>query len=120
MTAARRIDMPRPGFWRTRLVRGGPAVAARIWRPCGCTVNGGDANAEHDWRDTCDRFPPLQAEIDGRPADVLRVWTCRDAIDAAEYAYMRADAEWVRRYAPHEPVAAPESRVDVGALPPPF
>lgn len=32
MTAGRVIDQPAPGLYRARLVKGGPWVAARIWR----------------------------------------------------------------------------------------
>ena len=31
---------PEPGFFKMRLVKKGPYVAARIMRTCACTVNG--------------------------------------------------------------------------------
>ena len=81
-------DTPRVGLYEIRKVRGGPLCAARIWRPCRCTVNGGDAGDEHPWRPTCDRFPQLQGIIDGVEADPLKIWLHGNAIDAARYNYL--------------------------------
>lgn len=63
MNAPRRIDQPRPGFFKMRLVRGGPFVAARIWQE-------GDA---------------LKAHINAFPADLDRVWLFGREIAADEY-----------------------------------
>lgn len=76
MNEARQINDPRPGFFCTRLIKGGPEVPARIWRLCNCTPNGGDKQTTHEWAETCDRFSQeLQAEINGQWVDIWRVWT---------------------------------------------
>ena len=75
MNAPRIIDQEQPGFYQLRLVKNGAYVAARIFRECHCTVNGGADCAAHDWCESCDRFPPLRAEIDGEDAVPL-LW-CR-------------------------------------------
>jgi len=113
----RRIDDPQCGHFRTRLVKGGPMVPARIWRECRCTVNG---ETPHDWRDTCDRYPPLTGEIDGSPAEVERVWTSGEAIPEREYRFMVADAEWCRQNAPADPKSSPRQPVDFRSMPLPF
>lgn len=60
---SRRVDEPRPGYFRMRLVRGGPYVAARIWQ--GKTG--------------------LLAHVNGAPTDLDRVWLFGHEIDLAEY-----------------------------------
>jgi len=114
MTAPRLTAHPRPGYFQMRLVKGGPFVAARIHRPCQCTVNG---PAEHDWKNTCDRHRPLCATIDGKPADIWRVWTYGKEIDRADYEYLAGVADWSRTYAPEMPEANPRMRVDLNAIP---
>ena len=116
----RRIDKPEPCLRQLKRVKDGVWLPARIHRTCHCTVNGGDESAPHDWRDTCDRYPHLEAEINGRPADVNRVWTSGEAIDEAEYRYLMDDREHARRHRPDSPEANPERPVDFDTLPPPF
>lgn len=82
----RRIDQPEPGTYRIRQVKGGPWLGAIIWRPCLCTING---PAQHHWTSTCDRYPPLQADIDGFEAEVERVWTYGRSIGRHEYDFLR-------------------------------
>lgn len=109
---------PHEGHFVTRLVKGGPEVPARIWRPCHCTINGGDDNRVHDWRDSCDRFPALACEVDGRPVDPLEAWTwlAKQPIGRAEFEFMTADAEWCRQHAPDDPKASPRQKVDWNAI----
>ena len=47
---------------------------ARIERTCSCTVNGGDVNTPHDWRESCDRFQRFTADIAGDEANPEHVW----------------------------------------------
>lgn len=111
-------DQPQPGYYTRTLVPGGPRVPARIWRPCHCTVNGGDDNRQHDWSETCDRFPPLACDVDGRAVDPAEAWTwlAKNPISRREYEFMAADAEWCRRHAPGDPKANPRQRVDWNTL----
>lgn len=120
--ATRIVSDPQIGFYRARLVKNGPWVPARIWRECHCTVNGGDDNAAHDWRDTCDRYPPLVAEVDGQLRNVVIVWPSLigNAISKADFDFMTADAEWCRQNAPSEPIANPRQSVDLKTQAPIF
>lgn len=119
MIAPRDISRPRPGYFTVKLAKGGVLVPARIWRLCHCTPVGGPNNRPHDWSPLCDRFPPLYAEIDGKPASVDRLWTSGREIDKAEYDYMVANTQWARQYTPGDPIANPRQPVDVTKLPPP-
>lgn len=114
MNAPRMTAHPREGYFRMRLVKNGPYVAARIHRPCQCTVNGPD---EHDWRPTCDRFRPLCATLNGKPADIWRVWTYGKEVNRAEHDYLASLTDWARTYAPDMPEANPRSPVDLNATP---
>ncbi|KKK66830.1 hypothetical protein LCGC14_2960120 [marine sediment metagenome] len=121
----RAIDRPEPGFFKMRQTRGGPWVPAIIYRTCHCTVNGGDDNWSHKWRESCDRHPypssDLEAEIDGKSVEVTRVWPWGRPIDQAEYEYLCGDRDWCRRHAPERLEAAtPRDYFRVDLLPPIF
>ncbi len=60
---SRAIDAPEPGFFRMKLVRGGPWVPARIFT----------------------RLGHLAAEINGQPCDVDRVWNGGHFISEDDY-----------------------------------
>ena len=113
------ITNPEPGFYWTRLVSGGPRVAARIWRPCSCTVNGGDDQNEHDWSEDCDRYPRLQCVIAGKPRNPVYAWPglAGRIIDKAEFDYLVSTAEWAGTYAPSAPEADPHKRIDLANQP---
>lgn len=113
----RPIHQPRPGFFAMRLVKGGAEVGAAIWRGCRCSVNGPE---HHHWRETCDRYPPLQAVINGQEAPVQRVWESGREIDEAEYEYLTRDAEWARQWAPEDPRAKPDQAADLRKMEPAF
>lgn len=66
---SRRIDAPEPGFFRMRLVKNGPYVAARIERKLGHLV----------------------ATVNGAPADVDTVWTSGDFIDETMHNILAAE-----------------------------
>lgn len=86
MTAALlRIDQPQPGYYKTRLVKGGPFVAVRIWWQPPLDPWTGEE---------LDRGPTLMAEVNGRPRDPYDIWTwCADKpVDFAEYHRLRAAA----------------------------
>ena len=109
----RAIGTPEPGFFRMKLTRGGIFVAAIIWRPCPIEPN----PETFQW---IDRWPHLEAEIDGKPAEVNRVWTSGRRILIAEYLYLKADRAWAREWAPNLPEANPRQPVDFNTLQPPF
>ena len=115
----RAIASPEPCYRQIKLVQGGVWLAARIHRTCHCTPNGGDEGKPHPWRCTCDRYPHLAAEIDGKPASVGRIWTSGEGIDEAEYHYLIDDRAHARRHRPDSPEANPRQAVDFGTLVPP-
>lgn len=116
------LNNPQPGHYRIRLVRGGPFVPVKIMRACVCTVNGGDEQARHDWRETCDRSPVLVALVNGRDTDMDRVWPwcARFPIAAQEYAYMMARKSWAEDYHPAAPEAQPKQKINLMKTPIPF
>ncbi len=107
------INKPIPGFFKMRLVKGGPWVPALIYRPCPLELH----PETFQW---IDRWPHLKAEIDGMPVSVDRIWTSGRIIPVAEYLYLTADRAWVRQYAPDLPEARPKEAIDIGTLPPIF
>ena len=115
LSAAREIGTPQPGFFRLRLVRGGPWVSARIYLPC---------PVDPEFGYPMDRSRHLTAEIDGavdaRPDAVTKIWITGRPITAADFAFMNADADWCRRHAPLEPKAAPRESIDPRRAPPAF
>ena len=68
-----------------------------------------------------DRSRFLAAFINDQPVDMDRVWHAKgQQIDAAEYAFMVAEAAWATAYAPTEPAARPHERVNIKQLAIPF
>lgn len=111
------VDRPEPCFALVRLVKAGPQVAARIWRPCHCTPVGGDEQRVHDWTPDCDRFPPLAGEINGAPADPVRIWHAGRMCGRAEYEHRLRVKAWAEERAPWAPEARPDQPIDHHALP---
>jgi hypothetical protein len=105
-----RIDCPREGYYRLRLIRGGLWVGVRIWRDSG------------HWR----------VEVDGRqvrvegdhivPLDVFEVWPwcCGQPISRREFDFLARRRDWARRHAPEHPAANPKVPIDLARLPPRF
>jgi hypothetical protein len=115
----RRIDRPEPGFFKLRLVRGGPFVAAVIFMPCPMVPADPDIHPG-EWCTPLDRSRHLEARIDGRPAAPDRVWIGGRPIDSREYRYLIEGAAWDRSYAPEAPAANPTRAIDLTQLPPIF
>jgi hypothetical protein len=66
---SRPIAEPEPGYFRMRLVKGGPWVAARIWIPFGI----------------------LMGEINGGEADPHRIWESAERISVAAWLALMRD-----------------------------
>jgi hypothetical protein len=81
----RDIAAPRPGWFKMRLVKGGPWLPARIDQDCYCTVGCEEA---HQWTSACDRHPHLRAVLDGREVTLERVWTSGREISEGEHSYL--------------------------------
>jgi hypothetical protein len=105
---ARQLVSPQPGCWLIRLTKGGPRVAARIWRVE--TVVDPDF-PENGMVGT--RSPFLAAEINGEIVDIDKVWLVRgEPISEQEYRWRVADAAWAATHAPDEAIANPRKKID--------
>lgn len=100
---------PHCGWFKCKLVRGGPYVAARIYM---------DREVDHDTGELLSD-EKMRCEIDGRERDPEEQWTyiCYIPITEAEYKFLIANAEWAKKYALNEPAANPERAVDFNKLP---
>ena len=96
------------GWFKRRLVRGGPWVPARIW-------------LVQEIDDAGELIAPelLQAECNGEYADPDDVWSyvAANPITEAEFKFLSATIEWSQTNAPHEPMANPRQAVDWLAVP---
>lgn len=104
---------PTAGTYQISLVRGGPKVGILIWHgPPKDPVTGEELDRSWRW----------QAEANGEPIDLDRVWPAcgREPITAAEYAYLTANARWAARHAPQLPAANPLRPIDLLAAALPF
>ena len=99
-------DQPVAGFYRRRLRSGGVYVGIRIWHgPPHDPVTGEELDRSWRW----------QAEANGKPIDLERVWPkcAGDPIGPAEHAYLVAQQRWGEAEAPDSPQANPTRRVDL-------
>ncbi len=114
--APRQIDRPRPGYFKLRLIKGGPYVPARLWlSPPRDPLTG----------EMLDRIPGPVVQVahfpvTDDPRRVAQVWESGETISPATHAYMCVKADWARTYSPHAPAANPLRRVDLLTAPPPF
>lgn len=133
MTTARsdldavRLDLPVAGYYRTKLVKGGPFVPVRIY--FGQPVIDGELQ---------DRSPCWCVEVDGQTdkwemdketgyrcrvrRDVEEVWPhcAREPITRQRYEWMVKHAAWAKENAPDHPKASPREAIDWNTLPPRF
>ena len=100
---------PQCGWFKLRLVKGGPFVPARIWmfqpiedgelvgdETFQCEVNGKFADAEDQWH-----------------------WLCQNPITKAEFDYLTASLAWAADHAPDEPMANVRQPIDWQKVPTP-
>lgn len=100
---------PHCGWFKRKLVRGGPHVPARIWMEQPIDPETGELVGDEIMR----------CEINGKLCDAEEQWTyiCYLPITEAEYKFMVANAEWAAKYAPNEPAAQPMRAVNFNKLP---
>ena len=106
-------DEPIAGFYRMRLRSGGVFVGVRIWHGAPLDpVDGTELDRSHRW----------QAQANGRPINLERVWpACAcEPIGSAEYAFLVAQQAWGEEHAPDSPQADPTRRIDPLSCPVPF
>ena len=107
-------DAPRPGWWLCRLTKGGPMIPCAIELRA-CPHEPGDPS------NVMDRSPTLVGFIDSSETHPENVpWMYGTEIDAAEYRFRLASAEWARKHAPHEPIAKPREKIDLMKVPLPW
>jgi DNA polymerase-1 len=92
------LVQPRPGYYYTRLVRGGPKVPVQIWEDGGAIL----------------------CRLGDRDADAAKLWPFLRWIEEAEYRHMLDTARWATAHAPNEPEANPDRPVDLNQAPIPF
>ena len=104
-------EEPQCGWFKRRLVRGGPFVPARIWMYQPVDPETGDLVGDE----------VLQCEIGGRFADpeVQFPWLARHPISEQEFNYLTALADWTAENAPKEPIANPGQPIDWLTVPTP-
>ena len=104
-----RPDLPIAGFYRVKLVRKGPWIAARIWR---------GFPRDPETGETLERGWIWRGEIDGREVDVWRLWpSCAaDGIDEREWRYLEALRAYALMSDPTMPEANPREPVDFNTL----
>ena len=91
-------DEPVPGFYKTRLCRGGPWVAV------------------------CIADDPQFALADGQTVKMERVWpwAASNPISREEYLYLLALGEWAKANAPDHPAAKPHEPINLLTAKTPF
>jgi len=102
---------PQCGWFKRRLVQGGPMVPARIWMHQDLDEDGNLTAPEE-----------LRCEVGGKRRDPVDEWTwiCADPITEAEFNFMVADAAYCREHHPSSPEANPTARASSRSIPPLF
>ena len=109
-----RVDTPQAGHYWRRFVKGGPKVPVKLWHGAPLDpVTGEELERGHRW----------QAIVNGEPVtgetEVLETWiSCAGhPIGEAEYRYLLALKNHAVQHEPEMPEAAPNSRIDLHAMP---
>lgn len=102
-----RVDMPVPGWYRRRLIKGGPMVGVLIFVPCPFFFADGEMTVE--------RSRPLVCLVNGQHENALDQWTwvAGSRISEAEYRYLMADAAHAMEFRPTAPRANPRKKIDL-------
>lgn len=100
----RGANAPQPGYYMTRLVKGGPWVPARIWEEPEVDIVTQELTGAMVQRCT----------IGTRPEDPLHAWgrLQSNPIKHARYEHMMAVAGWARQHAPAEPEANADKAIN--------
>lgn len=107
-------DDPTPGFYKTRLRSGAPPVGIRIFFDHPKEPGTDELLTERGKR--------WQAEMNGKPIDLERVWPqCSGApITAAEYRYFADSHAHAVEHDPFDPRSTPHRRTDWDTATPTF
>ena len=101
-----RVDQPIPGFYRRKLVKGGPFVGVLIFWGCPLDPYSGEP---------MQRSPMLRCWVNGEEADPIDQWTwvAGGKITQAEYEFLLADAAHAMEFRPAAPRANPRKTIDL-------
>lgn len=96
-------ENPEPGFFKRRLVKGGPWVPVQIW-----------IEEERDEAGDLMADQVVKCTVDGVLADVDAHWSycCARPITEAEFDYLSRVSAHAKARAPREPLAHPRKRID--------
>lgn len=94
---------PEEGFYKRRLVKGGPWVPVQIW-----------VEAERDEAGDLLSDEVVKCTVDGVLVDVDSHWSycCARPITEAEFDYLSRVSAHAKARAPREPLANPRRRID--------
>jgi len=97
-------DEPRCGFYKRKLVRGGPQVPVRIWLEQPVDPETGELIGDE----------VMRCEVDGKPANAHDQWTWVAAFPISEddYSHMRARTRWAHAHAADHSITDPYAPVD--------
>lgn len=95
---------PQVGWYKRRLVHGGPFVPARIWLEQDIDPETGELAADER----------LRCEVNGEGRDPVEEWPrlWNNAITEAEHDYMIATRRWAAWHSPADPAANPRQKLD--------
>lgn len=98
------VDTPVPGWYRRRLIKGGPWVGCVIFYACPMDPESGEP---------MDRSRYLLCQVNGEWRDPLETWTwCAGSpISEAEYRFLMADAAHAMEFRPTAPRANPRAKI---------
>lgn len=104
---------PRAGYFKTRLVRGGPKAGVRLFYGPPRDPHTGE-EMDRSWR--------WQAEVNGQREELDRVWPgcMREEIDKTEYNYLSRTQKHALSTDPYNPLASPKKAVDWETASPPL
>lgn len=104
-------QLPQAGFYKRVLVKGGPYVAARIWRAPHIDLETNEPSG----------MEVLHCEVGGRARDPFAEWVrlSMTPIKRGDYNYEIKDAEHARMFRPGDPKANPRKRPDLLKSPAP-
>lgn len=96
-------ENPEPGFFKRRLVKGGPFVPVQIW-----------IEAERDEAGDLLSDEVVKCTVDGRLADVESHWSyCAGSpISESEFDYLSRVSAHAKARNPREPLANPRRKID--------
>ncbi len=95
---------PQCGWFKRRLVRGGPWIPGRIWMFQDVDAETGELLSDET----------LQCELNGQYADADDQWLsfCKHPIPQHEFLYLTEAQSWARRNDPRDALANPNKQID--------